>query len=84
MVKASSLSWCARPVRQDDRRDYTKHIIRLRHASQIHGGEANEIILLNSRDGTSSYQMLAGKVDRLWINTILAIEVSGYAHSAMT
>ncbi|RIV66906.1 DUF932 domain-containing protein [Burkholderia pseudomallei] len=47
-------------VRQDDRRDYTKHMIRLRHASQINGREANEIILLNSHDGTSSYQMLAG------------------------
>ncbi|WP_339098810.1 DUF932 domain-containing protein [Pectobacterium brasiliense] len=45
----------------EDRRDYTKHMIRLRHASQINArGEANEIILLNSHDGTSSYQMLAG------------------------
>ena len=33
---------------------------RLRHASQINGAEANEIVLLNSHDGTSSYQMLAG------------------------
>jgi hypothetical protein len=47
-------------VRQDDHREYTKHMIRLRHASQINGREANEIILLNSHDGTSSYQMLAG------------------------
>ena len=51
---------CQTRVRQDDRRDYTKHMIRLRHASQINGREANEIILLNSHDGTSSYQMLAG------------------------
>ena len=35
-------------------------MLRLRHASQINGAEANEIILLNSHDGTSSYQMLAG------------------------
>ena len=35
-------------------------MIRLRHASQINGAEANEIMLLNSHDGTSSYQMLAG------------------------
>lgn len=48
-------------TRHEDRRDYTKHMIRLRHASQISArGEANEIILLNSHDGTSSYQMLAG------------------------
>lgn len=46
---------CQTRVRRDDRRDYTKHMIRLRHASQINGREANEIILLNSHDGTSSY-----------------------------
>jgi hypothetical protein len=51
---------CQTRVRNDDRSDYTKHMIRLRHASQINGREANEIILLNSHDGTSSYQMLAG------------------------
>jgi|SRR5579862_1109486 len=47
-------------VRQDDRREFTKHMIRLRHPSQINGREANEVILLNSHDGSSSYQMLAG------------------------
>ena len=47
-------------TRVADRRDFTKHMIRLRHASQINGAEANEIVLLNSHDGTSSYQMLAG------------------------
>ena len=51
---------CQTRVRHDDRREFTKHMIRLRHVSQIDGGEANEIILLNSHDGTSSYQMLAG------------------------
>ncbi|MDD4937137.1 MAG: DUF932 domain-containing protein [Acidiphilium sp.] len=47
-------------VRNLDKREHTKHMIRLRHADQINGREANEIILLNSHDGTSSYQMLAG------------------------
>lgn len=47
-------------VRDEGKRDHTKHMIRLRHASQINGAEANEIVLLNSHDGTSSYQMLAG------------------------
>ena len=51
---------CQTRVRHEDRRDYTKHMLRLRHESQINGTEANEIILLNSHDGTSSYQMLAG------------------------
>ncbi|QHQ29926.1 conserved hypothetical protein (plasmid) (plasmid) [Xanthomonas albilineans] len=35
-------------------------MIRMRHANQIQAAEANEIILLNSHDGSSSYQMLAG------------------------
>jgi len=47
-------------TRVADKREFTKHMIRLRHASQINEGEANEIILINSHDGTSSYQMLAG------------------------
>ena len=52
-------------VRDEGKRDFTKHMLRLRHASQIADTEANEIILLNSHDGTSSYQMLAGMF-RLW------------------
>ncbi|MEB3081602.1 DUF932 domain-containing protein [Pseudomonas aeruginosa] len=51
---------CQTRVRREDRREFTKHMIRLRHASQINGAEANEVILLNSHDGTSSYQMLGG------------------------
>ena len=47
-------------VRDESKREHTKHLLRLRHASQINGAEANEIVLLNSHDGTSSYQMLAG------------------------
>lgn len=47
-------------VRDEDRRDFTKHMVRLRHAGQINAAEANEIILLNSHDGTSSYQLLGG------------------------
>jgi hypothetical protein len=51
---------CQTRVRDDGKREHTKHMVRLRHADQINGEEANEIILLNSHDGTSSYQMLAG------------------------
>src|SRR5690606_35893305 len=47
-------------VRDEGKRGHSRHMIGLRHASQINGAEANEIVLLNSRDGTSSYQMLAG------------------------
>ena len=47
-------------VRDEGKREHTKHMVRLRHAGQINAAEANEIILLNSHDGTSSYQLLAG------------------------
>ncbi|WP_321800148.1 DUF932 domain-containing protein [Burkholderia sp. BCC1988] len=51
---------CQTRVRDSGKREFTKHMLRLRHADQITGEEANEIVLLNSHDGTSSYQMLAG------------------------
>lgn len=47
-------------TRDESRQDFTKHMLRLRHVDQISKSEANEIILVNSHDGTSSYQMLAG------------------------
>ena len=47
--------------RIEGRSEYTKHMIRMRHAAQVNARpEANEIILINSHDGASSYQMLAG------------------------
>ena len=51
---------CQSRARDESRREHTKHMVRLRHASQIVGAEAQEIILINSHDGTSAYQMLAG------------------------
>lgn len=48
-------------VRDAGKREHAKHLIRLRHANQIAAAEANEIILLNSHDGSSSYQMLSGQ-----------------------
>jgi len=47
--------------RIEGKTDFTKHMIRMRHAGQVSArAEANEIILINSHDGASSYQMLAG------------------------
>lgn len=51
---------CQSRSRDLAKRDHTKHMVRLRHANQISGEEANEIILVNSHDGSSAYQMLAG------------------------
>ena len=46
--------------RIEGKEEFTKHMLRLRHANMIEANEAHEIILINSHDGTSSYQMLAG------------------------
>ncbi|MBY4870777.1 DUF945 domain-containing protein [Burkholderia anthina] len=63
---------CQTRVRDQGKRDYTKHMLRLRHAEQINGDEANEIVLLNSHDGTSSYQMLAGLLRFVCQNGMIA------------
>ncbi|MGW6728723.1 DUF932 domain-containing protein [Nocardia sp. NPDC055029] len=47
-------------TRDEGHREFTKHLIRLRHANTVAKAEANEIVLLNSHNGTSAYQMLAG------------------------
>lgn len=49
-------------TREEERRGFTKHLIRLRHDSQTLsvGQTHNEILLLNSHDGTSSYRLTAG------------------------
>jgi hypothetical protein len=48
--------------RDQEKRGFTKHLIRLRHDSQqlAVGGSHNEIVLLNSHDGTSAYRLMAG------------------------
>ncbi|MDF1315019.1 DUF932 domain-containing protein, partial [Escherichia coli] len=51
---------CQTRVRDPGRRGYTKHMLRLRRNGEINGEHVPEIILLNSHDGTSSYQMLPG------------------------
>ncbi|RQQ01029.1 DUF932 domain-containing protein [Burkholderia stagnalis] len=51
---------CQTRVRAEGKREHTKHLLRLRHVTQTESVETPEIILLNSHDGSSSYQMLAG------------------------
>ena len=48
--------------RDHEKRDYTKHLLRFRHDSQLAqvGQNHNEIVMINSHDGTSSYQLSAG------------------------
>jgi len=51
---------CQTRVRDLNKRDHTKHMLRLRREGQITSKQVPEIILLNSHDGSSSYQMLPG------------------------
>ncbi len=64
---------CQTRVRNEEKREHTKHMLRLRHANTIMDKEANEIILLNSHDGTSSYQMMAGMFRFVCANGALRI-----------
>lgn len=51
---------CQTKVRDLSKREHTKHMLRLRRAGQIASQQVPEIILLNSHDGSSSYQMIPG------------------------
>lgn len=51
---------CQTRTRDEGKREHTKHMLRLRREGQILGKEVPEIILLNSHDGSSSYQMIPG------------------------
>jgi hypothetical protein len=48
--------------RDEDKRGFTKHLVRFRPLSQPLqvGGTHNEIVLVNSHDGTSAYRLMAG------------------------
>lgn len=63
--------------RIEGKTEFTKHLIRMRHvSSQQSKPEANEIILINSHDGASSYQMLAGLLRFVCCNGLVVGEVA--------
>jgi hypothetical protein len=48
-------------TRDESRRDFTKHMLRLRHRGITNdSGQAFEVILVNANDGSSAYQMIPG------------------------
>jgi len=60
---------------------YSKHMVRLRHRSEQGprgrgADEAHEIILINSHDGASSYQMLAGLVRFVCLNSMVIGDIA--------
>lgn len=62
-------------TRDASRKDYTKHLIRFRHASTITPSRATggvpEIILRNANDGTSSYDLMAGVWREVCLNGLV-------------
>jgi len=60
-------------VRDAGKREHTKHMVRMRHASQISTkDEVPEVILLNSHDGSSSYQIMSGVFRFVCSNGLIA------------
>ncbi|EOI8101897.1 DUF932 domain-containing protein, partial [Klebsiella oxytoca] len=68
---------CQTRVRNPDKREHTKHMVRLRREGQITGKQVPEIILLNSHDGSSSYQMLPGLFRAVCQNGLICGESFG-------
>jgi hypothetical protein len=71
-VVAAQQSLC----RQDDRREYTKHMVRLRRLDdgkkyQV-GDTVFETLLKNANDGTSVYDLLAGMFKILCMNSLVS------------
>jgi len=63
-------------VRDQSKREFTKHMVRLRQAgANESGAEVPEIILLNSHDGSSSYQLLSGFFRFVCANGLIAGDV---------
>ncbi|WP_373976249.1 DUF932 domain-containing protein [Yersinia pseudotuberculosis] len=62
---------CQTRVRDLDKREHTKHMVRLRRTEQITQREVQEIVLLNSHDGSSSYQMLPGMFREICSNGLV-------------
>lgn len=60
--------------RDGDRMGHAKHMLRLRRDDGIGEPEAAEVIIVNSHDGTSSYQMFAGMLRFVCTNSLVAGE----------
>ncbi len=60
--------------RNGDRIGHAKHMLRLRRDDGLSKPEAAEVIIVNSHDGTSSYQMFAGVLRFVCTNSMIAGE----------
>lgn len=63
-------------VKDQTKKEFTKHLIRLRHPHAINNTEGTgEIILLNSHDGSSSFQLMAGYFRMICSNGLIAGDI---------
>ncbi|MDU2486316.1 MAG: DUF932 domain-containing protein [Citrobacter freundii] len=62
---------CQTKVRDQSKREHTKHMLRLRRAGQINGQQVPEIIILNSHDGASNFQLLPGIFRSVCTNSLV-------------
>jgi hypothetical protein len=63
--------------RIEGKTEFTKHMIRMRHADHVGSkSEANEIILINSHDGASCYQLLCGVVRYVCCNGLVVGDIA--------
>lgn len=64
--------------RDEGKREFTRHMVRMRHptATSLTGDEVPEIVLVNSHDGTSSYQIIAGYFRMVCSNGLIAGDVT--------
>ncbi|SFA94667.1 protein of unknown function [Rhizobium sp. NFR07] len=60
--------------RDRSRHGHAKHMLRLRRDGGIGKAEAAEVIIVNSHDGTSAYQMFAGMLRFVCTNSMIAGE----------
>ena len=58
--------------RDGDRHGHAKHMLRMRRDDGIDKPEAAEVIIVNSHDGTSAYQMFAGMLRFVCTNSMIA------------
>lgn len=61
-------------TRLNDRREFTKHMLRLRRSGDINAGEAREVIMINSHDGSSGYKLIAGLIRFVCMNGLVTGE----------
>ena len=67
--------------RIEGKAEYTKHMIRFRHADyegrKELGGVAPEAVLVNSHDGTSGYHLMSGVFRSICTNSMIVMEEGG-------